>query len=217
MPEVISNKRSFYDRLTPENSVLMLIDHQTGLMLGVKTIDPLELSNNVLALAETAKLFDIPTILTTSGSKGPNGPIMSELVELFPDHEIIDRTLINTWDDDRVTDIVRKTNRNKIIMAGITSDVCLAFPATAAVGEGFDVYAVMDASGTWNTLVENASIARMAQAGVITTNWIAVSAELQRDWARSTGNKLAKLYGERLGAYGYLINNYGHGGRRMSP
>ena len=196
------------ERLTPENALLMLVDHQTGLMLGVHTIAPIELRNNVIALAKLAKIYGLPVILTTSASNGPNGPIMGELNDLFPDTDIIDRTLINAWDDERIVNVVRKTGRKKIIMAGITTDVCLAFPATSATAAGYDVYAVLDASGTWNELVEHGAIVRMAQAGVITTNWVAVAAELQRDWKYKTAPDVAKLFGEYLGPYGYMINTF---------
>ena len=196
----------YFEHITPDNAALLLIDHQVGLMLGVQTQDANTLKSNTVALAKAAKLFDLPVVLTTSGAQGPNGPLMQELLDLFPGQSVIDRTLVNSWDDPAFVEAVEKTGRRKLIMAAITTDVCLAFPAISACGAGYDVYAVLDASGTWNTLVENAAIARMSQAGVIPTSWVAIGAELQSDWMRETGHGLAGLYGERLGPYGFLLN-----------
>ena len=196
------------DRLSPDNAVLLLVDHQTGLLSNVQTIDPVVLKNNTVALAELAKVYDLPVILTTSDATGPNGPLMPELVQSYPDVEVINRTLINAWDDEAFVAAVKNTGRTKLIMAGIVTDVCLAFPAIAAVKAGYTVYGVMDASGTWNKLIEEAAMHRMAQAGVVTTNWVAVAAELQRDWALPTGPKLGGVFVNYLAPYRFIIDSH---------
>lgn len=196
------------ERLSVDNAALLLIDHQTGLLSNVQTLDPALLKMNTLALAEIAKVYDLPVILTTSDANGPNGPLMPELVDAFPDIEVINRTLINAWDDKNFMAAVKRTGRKKLIMAGIVTDVCLAFPAIEAVQDGYDVYGVVDASGTWNKLIEDAAIHRMAQAGVVLTNWVAVAAELQRDWALPTGMKLGGVFAQSLVPYRYIMDSH---------
>lgn len=196
-----------FERLTLDNAALLLIDFQTGLMLGVGTSNPPTLKNNVLALATLGQTFKLPTILTTSNSAGPNGPFMQEIEALYPGQQTMDRTMVSVWDDPKFVAWVEQTGRKKLIMAAITTDVCLLFPALAAVQAGYDVYAVIDASGTWDQQAELASVTRMAQAGVKVTNWVSVSAEILRDWSLPLGQDLAKVYGEHLTSYGYLIDN----------
>jgi nicotinamidase-related amidase len=196
------------NRLGPDNAALLLIDHQTGLLSNVKTIEATVLKTSIIALAELAKVYDLPVVLTTSFAEGPNGPILPELVKSYPDVEVINRTLINAWDDKAFVDAVIRTGRKKLIMAGIVTDVCLTFPAIDAVADGYDVYAVVDASGTWNRLIEEAAIHRMAQAGVITTNWAAVAAELQRDWSLPTGSKLGAVFAEYLTPYRFVMDSH---------
>jgi len=197
-------KGAFYEQLTPENSAMLLIDHQAGLFLGVHSMDQQILKNNAIALAKTAKIFNLPTVLFTSSAKGPNGPTIPEIKELFPDHEILDRSPINLWNDPRCRAAVEATNRKKLIMAAITTDVCLVFPALAATAAGYDVYAVIDASGTWSPAAELASLMRLTQAGVIPTNWIAVAAELKHDEDRKTTPAMNKAYSEHMGLYNFL-------------
>lgn len=200
---------SQYERLTPENCAMILLDHQTGLMLGVNDFNAAEYKNNVLALAKIAKIYNLPTVITASFADGPNGPLLPELVELFPDTKIIYRPgQINAWDHPDFVAAVKATKRKKLIMAAISTDVCLAFPALSANAEGYEVYAVIDASGTWSPTIQNIAINRMSQAGVVMMNWVAVAAELQADWRKSTGDALAKLFLEHLTFYGHLIRNF---------
>ena len=195
--------------LTKDNAAMLLIDHQVGLLTCVDTIDPTNLKNNILALAKLSKIFDLPTVLTTSGATAtPNGPLMPELVEMFPQNEIIDRTLINCWHDPAFVSAVEQTGRKKLIMAAISTDVCLAFPAISAVKAGYDVYAVVDASGTWDSLSETAAITRMAHAGVNIVGWVAAAAELQADWARPTANEFGMHLGTAMGGYSLLAQYY---------
>lgn len=196
------------DRLSPDNAAILFIDHQTGLLSNVQTMEPTLLKNNTLALAALAKVYDLPVILTTSDRAGPNGPLLPELAEGNPEVEVINRTLINAWDDDVFVEAVKRTGRTKLIMAGIVTDVCLAFPAIAAVKAGFDVYAVVDASGSWSKLLEDAAMHRMSQAGVITTNWAAIAAELQRDWALPTGQALGGVFAQYLAPYRFVIDSH---------
>jgi len=198
----------FADFLTSENAALLMIDHQTGLSLGVRTMNPETFKNNVIAIAKVGKLFDLPTILTTSADSGPNGPLMPELTKVFPDVKVIRRKgEINAWDDPQFKEAVETSGRKKLIIAGISTDVCLLFPALSAISEGYDVYAVFDSSGTWSDIAQQATMMRLSQAGCKTTNWVSIAAELQNDWRNSTGQGLSVLFNEHLTFYGHLITN----------
>lgn len=201
----------FYEQLSPDNAAMLLIDHQVGTMsLGITDIDPVNLKNNTLYLAEVAKLFNLPTLLTTSNPNGPNGPLFADLVQSLPQVPIIDRVIINAWNDPNFVKSVEQMNRPKLIMAGVTTDVCLAFPAISAVGAGYDVYAVIDASGTWNMTTQQAAIARMTQAGVKCVNTIAVAAELQKDWTLPTAPGMGDIFARRLPQFGYILTQIEH-------
>lgn len=203
----LNNK--FYEKLTPENAAMLLIDHQSGLLPLVGNISPAELKNNVLALAKLAKVYKLPTILTTSFEQGPNGPLAPELPKMFPDVKVISRPgEINAWDNQEFVAAVEATGRKKLIIAGILTDVCVAFPAISAVAAGYDAYAVMDASGTVNELVHNTAMQRMIQAGVIPITWTAVLSELQADWRHSTAPEMAKMFVEHLPTYGLIVHSY---------
>jgi len=170
---------------------------------------PVPFKNNALAIAKVGKIFNLPTILTTSHESGPNGPLMPEFIELFPDAKIIRRPgQINAWDDPNFREAVKSIGRKKLIMAGVSTDVCLLFPAISAVSEGYDVYTVIDSSGTWSDIAQQATMLRLAQAGCKTTNWVSVAAELQQDWRNPTGEQLASLFNEHLTFYGNLIQNF---------
>lgn len=203
------SRNRYLERLTPDNSAMLLIDHQTGTMLGVQDIKLSDFRSNVLALANTAKVHGLPTVLTASYAEGPNGPLMPELLEMFPESPVIYRPgMINSWDDPRFVAAVEATGRKKLIMAGVTTDVCLMFPAISALAAGYDVYAVYDASGCWDMMSELASILRLNQAGAITCNWAVIAAELQSDWRRpSAPGTLTKVFHDHLPFYGMLQNN----------
>jgi nicotinamidase-related amidase len=176
--QATDSNNAFYERLTPDNAALLLIDHQVGLIPSVHSIDAVLLKNNIIGLAKLTKTLNLPVILTASGLDSPRGPLMTEITDIFPEHGVINRTIVNAMADPNFVAAVEKTNRKKLIMAALTTDVCLTFPAIAAVGAGYDVYAVIDASGTSNKQVEDVSVARMTQAGVIPTNWSAVLMEI---------------------------------------
>ena len=200
---------SYREFLTAENAAMLLIDHQTGTMLGVQDIKLSEFRSNVLALANAAKVHGLPTVLTASYAEGPNGPLMAELLELFPDVAPVYRPgPINAWDDPSFVSAVEATGRKKLIMAGVTTDVCLMFPALSALAAGYDVYAVYDASGCWDQMSELCAIIRLTQAGAICCNWAVVAAELQRDWRRPTAEgTLQRVFKDHLPFYGMLANN----------
>ena len=194
--------------LTPDNAAMLLIDHQTGTMLGVQDIKLDQYRSNVLALAKTAKLHKLPTVITVSNATGPNGPLMPEIDKMFPEVETIFRPgPINAWDDPNFVRAVEATGRKKLIMAGVTTDICLYFPAISALAAGYDVWCVYDASGCWDMMSELTSALRLQQAGCIVCNWAVVAAMLQNDWRNATAGGTLELFGEHLPFYGMLSSN----------
>ena len=197
------------NRLSPENAALLLIDHQTGISNGIADINQTEFKNNLIALAKVGKMFGLPSVITTSAANGPNGPLIEDIVAILPDAPIIHRPgQINAWRHEEFVNTVKQSGRKKLIMAGVSTDVCLAFAAISARQEGFEVYAVLDASGTWSPLVAQTATLRMVQAGVIPMTWIAVSAELQNDWRNPTGGELAELFKQHLPFYGNVMASF---------
>ncbi|MFD4234740.1 hydrolase [Streptomyces sp. NPDC058542] len=177
------NKAGLDALLTPEESVLVLIDHQPFQFANLNSHEPTMIVNNVVGLAKAAKVYDVPTILTTVLEER-GGLIIQGIQDVFPEQKPIDRTFINTWQDQRVVDAVKATGRKKLILAGLWTEICLAMPAIQAVGEGFEVYAVTDASGGVSAEAHDMAVRRMVQAGVVPITWLAVMGEWQRDWAR---------------------------------
>ncbi len=212
-------RNRYLERLTADNAALLMIDHQTGTMLGVQDIKLSDFRSNVLALASAGKVHKLPTVLTASYAEGPNGPLMPELLEMFPEAPVIYRPgPINSWDDPEFVKAVEATGRRKLVMAGVTTDVCLMFPAISALAAGYDVYAVYDASGCWDQMSEMCSIIRLTQAGAICCNWAVIAAELQSDWRRPTAQgTLDQVFGGHLPFYGFLKNNqdFMKGGARL--
>jgi nicotinamidase-related amidase len=197
-----------YKRLNKEDAVVLMVDHQTGLISLVQDFSPNEFKNNVLALADVAKFFKLPTILTTSFESGPNGPLVPELKEMFPDAPYIARPgQINAWDNEDFVKAIKATGRKQLIIAGVVTDVCVAMPALSALAEGFDVFVVTDSSGTFNETVQQAAWARMTAAGAQMMNWFAVACELHRDW-RNDIEGLGNLLSQRLPNYRNLMNSY---------
>jgi len=197
------------ETLTPKNSALLMIDHQTGISNGIADMSQTEFQNNVVALAKTGRMFDLPSVITTSATDGPNGPLLNSITEILPNAPVIHRPgQINAWDCEEFVEEVKKLNRKKLILAGVSTDVCLAFAAISAVKNDYEVYAVVDASGTWNQLVAQTATLRMIQVGVIPMTWVAVAAELQNDWRNPTGEQLAEIMGEHLPFYGNVITSF---------
>src|SRR5918993_3728687 len=169
--------------LRPEDSVLVLIAHQPFQLANLNSHEPQMAVINATGLAKAAKAFGVPTILT-SVLAARGGLIFSQITNVFPDQEVIDRTLINTWQDPTVVDVVKATGRKQLIMAGLWTEVCVAMPAIQALGEGWEVTVITDASGGTSVEAHKVSIQRMIAAGANVMTWLALAAEWQRDWAR---------------------------------
>jgi len=197
-----------YKKLNKDDAVMLLVDHQAGLLSLVRDIDPDKFRNNVLATADLAKYFKLPTILTTSFEQGPNGPLMPELKEMFPDAPYVARPgQINAWDNEDFVKAIKATGRRQLIIAGVVTEVCVAFPALSAIEEGFDVFVVTDASGTFNDIARHSAWDRMSQAGAQLINWFGVACELHRDW-RNDVEGLASLLSNHIPDYRNLITSY---------
>lgn len=188
--------------LTPANCALILIDHQAFQFAGVRSHDTQTIINNVVGLAKGAKIFGVPTLLTTVLER-QGGYILKQLQDVFPEQKPIDRTFINTWEDTRVVEWVKKTGRKKIVMAALWTEICLAMPVVQALGEGYEVYIVTDASGGVSIEAHEMAIQRMIQAGAVPITWTVMASELQRDWARTaTVPALAQMLVEHMGNVG---------------
>ncbi|WP_371228894.1 isochorismate family cysteine hydrolase YcaC [Pseudomonas sp. QE6] len=197
-----------YVRLDKSQAAVLLVDHQAGLLSLVRDIEPDKFKNNVLALADLAKYFKLPTILTTSFETGPNGPLVPELKDLFPDAPYIARPgNINAWDNEDFVKAVKATGKKQLIIAGVVTEVCVAFPALSALEEGFDVFVVADASGTFNEVTRDAAWRRMEAAGAQLMTWFGVACELHRDW-RNDIEGLAALFSAHIPDYRNLITSY---------
>jgi nicotinamidase-related amidase len=197
-----------YTRLSKNEAVCLLVDHQSGLISLVQDFSPGEFKNNVLALAASAKYFKLPTILTTSFENGPNGPLVPELKEMFIGAPYIARPgNINAWDNEDFVKAVKATGRRQLIIAGVVTEVCVLFPALSAVEAGYDVFVVTDASGTFNEVTRHSAWARMAAAGVQLMGWFAVACELHRDW-RNDIEGLGALFSNYIPNYRNLITSY---------
>jgi nicotinamidase-related amidase len=197
------------ERLTPENIVFAFVDHQTGLMNVVENATAVTFKNTVIALAKTAKIHGVPVVITTSAEKGPNGPFLPEVLAMFPDAPLISRPgQINAWDNTDFVKAIEATGRKKIIMSGITTDVCVAFATLSALDAGYEVYVVVDASGSMNADVQNAAIMRMADAGAIIGTWFGISCELLSDWRNPAGAATAQLFIEHMPGYAEIYNSH---------
>ena len=197
-----------YKRLDKDQAAVLLVDHQTGLLSLVRDIDPDKFKNNVLALADLAKYFKLPTILTTSFEEGPNGPLVPELKEIFPDAPYIARPgQINAWDNDEFVKAIEASGKKQRIIAGVVTEVCVAFPALSALEAGFDVFVVTDASGTFNEITRHAAWDRMSAAGAQLMTWFGVACELHRDW-RNDVEGLGALFSAHIPDYRNLIHSH---------
>ncbi|ESH87950.1 MULTISPECIES: isochorismate family cysteine hydrolase YcaC [unclassified Cupriavidus] len=197
-----------YTRLDKSQAAVLLVDHQTGLLSLVRDFQPDQFKNNVLALADLAAYFKLPTILTTSFEDGPNGPLVQELKDKFPDAPYIARPgNINAWDNEDFVKAVKATGRKQLIVAGVVTEVCVAFPVLSAIEEGFDVFVVTDASGTFNEVTRYAAWDRMSAAGAQLMNWFGVACELHRDW-RNDIEGLGQMFSEHIPDYRNLMASY---------
>ena len=197
-----------YVRLNKDDAVVLLVDHQTGLLSLVRDIDPDKFKNNVLALADMATYFELPTILTTSFEDGPNGPLVPELKAQFPDAPYIARPgQINAWDNEDFVKAIKATWRKQLIVAGVVTEVCVAFPVLSALEEGFEVFVIADASGTFNAMTRDAAWARMEAAGAQMMTWFGAACELHRDW-RNDVEGLGTLFSNHIPDYRNLMTSY---------
>jgi nicotinamidase-related amidase len=170
---------------------------------------PAEFRNNVIGLAKLGKVFNQPTVSTTSLGQGPNRHFIPEVLSLFPDVPVIDRPgIISAWDDPRFVAATEKTGRKNLIMADVTIDVCLAFAAMQAVEAGYNVYGVADASGALEVTIRENAVARMQDHGVTRINWTMVAAELQRNWSLPTGKDLGRVFHDHYQSYGLLMDSF---------
>lgn len=200
-----------YQRLNKDDAAVLLVDHQSGLTNLVQDFSPDDFKNNVLALADAAKYFELPTILTTSFETGPNGPLVPEIKALFPDAPYIARPgQINAWDNEDFVTAIKATGKKQLIIAGIVTEVCVAFPALSAREAGYEVFIITDASGTFNKTTRDAAWARMQAAGCQLMTWFGMACELHRDW-RNDIDGLGALFSNHLPSYRCLITSYTSG------
>ncbi|MCS5709294.1 hydrolase [Candidatus Berkiella cookevillensis] len=197
-----------YIRLDKNKAAVLLVDHQSGLLSLVRDVQPDTFKNNVLALADLAQYFELPTILTTSFESGPNGPLVPELKSMFPNAPYIARPgQINAWDNEDFVKAIKATGKKQLIIAGVVTEVCVAFPALSALEEGFEVFVVTDASGTFNEMTRHSAWDRMSNAGAQLMTWFGVACELHRDW-RNDVEGLGALFSNHIPDYRNLISSY---------
>jgi nicotinamidase-related amidase len=199
---------NYLELLTPQNSQLIFIDHQPQMAFGVQSIDRQTLKNNVVALAKSAKLFKVPTTITTVETEGFSGHTYPELLAVFPENDILERTSMNSWDDKKVRDALAKNGRKKVVVSGLWTEVCNAMFALDAMREGrYEIYMVADASGGTTIEAHEYAMDRMVQAGVVPVTWQQVLLEWQRDWARkATYDAVIGVVQEHSGAYGMGVD-----------
>ena len=194
--------------LTPQNSQLIFIDHQPQMAFGVQSIDRQVLKNNTVGLAKAGKIFNIPTTITTVESESFSGYTYPELLDVFPDQKVLERTSMNSWDDQKVRDALAANGRKKVVVAGLWTEVCNTTCSLCAMLEGqYEIYMVSDASGGTSKEAHDQAMQRMIQAGVVPVTWQQVLLEWQRDWARrDTYDAVMALVKEHSGAYGMGVD-----------
>ncbi|WER47514.1 hydrolase [Cupriavidus sp. WKF15] len=194
--------------LTPQNSQLIIIDHQPQMAFGVQSMDRQAMKNNVVGLAKAAKIFNIPTTITTVESESFSGYTYPEVLDVFPNARTLERTSMNSWDDQKVRDALKANGRNKVVVAGLWTEVCNTTFALCAMLEGnYEIYMVGDASGGTSKEAHDYAMQRMVQAGAVPVTWQQVLLEWQRDWAhRDTYDAVMKLVKEHSGAYGMGVD-----------
>lgn len=194
--------------LTPQNSQLIFIDHQPQMAFGVQSIDRQTLKNNVVGLAKAAKIFNIPTTITTVETEAFSGYTYPELLDVFPEHPLLERSSMNSWDDQKVRDALAANGRKKVIVSGLWTEVCnTTFALCAMLEGGYEIYMVADASGGTSKDAHDYAMQRMVQAGVVPMTWQQVLLEWQRDWAhRDSYDAVMKLVKEHSGAYGMGVD-----------
>lgn len=191
------------DLLTPDNSMMLFVDHQPQMFFGAASGDRTAIINATVGLAKAGRVFGMPVVLSTVAAESFSGPILPQLKAVFPEQEVIDRTTMNAWEDPALVAAVKATGRGKIILSGLWTEVCLVLPALSALGQGYEVYVVADASGGVTPAAHEHAVQRMTAAGAVPVTWIQVLLELQRDWARGeTYLPVLDVVKEHGGAYG---------------
>ena len=196
------------DLLTPENSQVIFIDHQPQMAFGVQSVDRQVLKNNTVALAKSAKVFGVPATITTVETDSFSGHTYPELLAVFPDQPLLERTSMNSWDDQKVRDALARNGRKKVVVSGLWTEVCNITFAFSAMAEGdYEIYMVADASGGTSHEAHDYAMQRMIQAGVVPVTWQQVLLEWQRDWARrDTYDAVLDIVREHSGAYGMGVD-----------
>ncbi len=196
--------------IDPDNVAMLLIDHQSGLFQTIKDMPFTEVRSNAATLAKVASLAKIPVITTASVPQGPNGPLIPEIHRYAPHAQYVARRgEINAWDNPEFVAAVNATGKKQLIIAGTITSVCMAFPSIAAVHEGYQVFAVVDASGTYSKMAQEITLARVVQAGVVPMDTAAVCSEVQRSWNREDAPQWAEAYSAVFPPYQLLIESYG--------
>ena len=206
----MSAKTTPYVSLSSDNAALVLVDHQLGLLTGVRDIPVAELKDNVVSLAKAMRILKVPIVVTTTGRDSMWGPTFPELVQALPDIDIIDRSSVNAWDDPKVAAAIEATGRKKLIFAGVSLEVCAALPAITAIGRGYDAYVAVDACGTFSQTKREGGLMRMQQAGVILSDYATLAVEILKDNGRPDAGAVygalampfAVLVGQIAKAYG---------------
>jgi nicotinamidase-related amidase len=190
--------------LTPQNCTFTLIDHQPEMVLGVNTIETGKLRNNVAGLAKTIDAYDLPVVLTSIGREY-NGPLFEEIRETLPNEEVIDRTTMNSWEDEAFVEAIEATGRDRLVIAGLWTEVCVCFAALSALDAGYDVYVVADACGGQTTADHERAMERMIEAGVTPVTWSQVLYEMQRDWAAEGAERAHQISIDHGGDFGMAV------------
>ncbi|MCX5401667.1 hydrolase [Streptomyces sp. NBC_00102] len=189
--------------LTPDNCAVLFVDHQPQMFFGTGSGDRTAIINATVGLAKAAKVFGVPTVLSTVAAESFSGPLMPQLAEVFPEQEIVDRSTMNAWEDVAFVEAVKATGRKKLVIAGLWTEVCVVLPTLSALAQGYEVYVVADASGGVTPQAHEHAVQRMTQAGAVPVTWVQVLLELQRDWARTeTYLPVMDVVKEHGGTYG---------------
>jgi nicotinamidase-related amidase len=189
--------------LTPDNCVVALIDHQPQMLFGVSNFDRQSIINNTVALAKATQVFDVPVVLTTVETKSFSGNIWPQIKAVFPNQETIERTSMNSWDDKNFVAAIERTGRKKIVLAGLWTEVCIAFPTVQAIQDGYEIYVVEDACGDVSQLNHENAMKRVIQAGAKPVTVLSTMLEWQRDWAhKDTYDAVMDIVKTHMGAYG---------------
>ncbi|MFL6605012.1 MAG: isochorismatase family protein [Steroidobacteraceae bacterium] len=210
----LSSTQQIPSPLARDQAVMVFVDNQTGLMASVQSLHPEQLKQSMLALRDVAAIYRLPVILTASDPSNPQGPgpMVPELTRAFPQSQVIARTSIGAWEDSGFVAAVEATGRRQLIVSGIATDAGVAFTALGAKRAGYDVFVVTDASATWSEAAQSAALMRMSAVGIVPVSWVAVAAELQRDWSHPNSEDLAKLLQRNIARWNYIA-----AGERAKP